>query len=454
MKTLRWRCAAAGLACLLPAVALADEPADYTDEVRLLYRVVTCTGDEPLPEGIDEEVVEEHCAHFRPMMAKYRNKYLPQVEAFLKPLRPADLPTTVVYPFGGGDLNSALTTYPEATEITTLSLEHAGDPRRIKTIDAKNLEASLRLLRETIAGLVLANDSKSVNLSKGQRGEIPGQIAFFLVGLALHDQVPVGLRYFHVNVDGSLHYYSKAEIEANEGSRALNFKKQWQPPDFSEVFSNSELLFVAKGSDPKATPRVHRHIAANLANDFLTEDPSVLRHLELKGPVASMTKAASYLLWNDFFSKIRDFLLQHAVFMVSDSTGIPPQIAKAGGFTQTTYGTFKRSFLPASEAINRDFRKLWDGQPHRPLPFRYGYIDGEKHFHLMITTRTAAAPPIPPASSPSAAPATSAPPATTTAASAPKPSGRRHRWPCPTAARWARMRPAPCPPSRWPTGPR
>ena len=238
----------------------------------------------------------------------------------MKDKRPADLPKTVVYPFGGGDLNTALTTYPGLTEATTMSLEHAGDVRRLRGITSKQLAASLALLRQTIQGLVLSNDSKSVNLSKGQRGELPGQLSFFVVGLALHDLVPVGLRYLRLNVDGTPHFFSEDEIAANEGSKAMNLHGQWQSPDFSEIFSNSEIAFVPRGSAAGTQPRVHRHFAANLSDEHLGEDPSILRHLEAKGPVAAMTKAASYLLWRDDFSLIRNYLLTHATFMVSDST--------------------------------------------------------------------------------------------------------------------------------------
>ena len=58
-----------------------------------------------------------------------------------------------------------------------------------------------------------------------------------------------------------------------------------------------------------------------------------------------MTKAASYLLWRDQFSTIRNFLLEHMEFMVSDSTGIPPVFATKAGFEQTAFGHFKESFL-------------------------------------------------------------------------------------------------------------
>ena len=45
-----------------------------------------------------------------------------------------------------------------------------------------------------------------------------------------------------------------------------------------------------------------------------------------------MTKAASFLLWYDDFAKIRDYLLQHVAWMISDASGIPPSYAEPAGF--------------------------------------------------------------------------------------------------------------------------
>ena len=183
----------------LPLLAiLAQAPAaaaalDFTDQAKLLYRVVACGNDSALPEGIDAKIVEDHCKEVNRRYAKYRATWVNEASPFIAALKPAGLPTTVVYPFGGGDLISAITTYPEATEITTMSLEHAGDPRRIKGISAKQLKASLALIRSTSSGLLVANDSKTENLMKGQRGDIPGQLAFFLIALMVHGYEPVSL---------------------------------------------------------------------------------------------------------------------------------------------------------------------------------------------------------------------------------------------------------------------
>src|SRR5204863_7928155 len=105
-----------------------------------------------------------------------------------------------------------------------------------------------------------------------------------------------------------------------------------------------------------------------------------------KGKFSAMTKAASYLMWMDSFSEIRDLLLANMAWMVSDSTGIAPRYARKAGFVQITYGTFTAPFLEeADKATGEAMGKRWSSQPRRKLPFRYGYPDANQNLHLMIT---------------------------------------------------------------------
>jgi hypothetical protein len=364
-----------------PAQAPSSEALDFTKQVKVLFRVVACAGDEPIPAAFDAKVIEAHCKELKRRADAYKKTWVGEAMPFLQALKPAGLPTTVVYPFGGGDLISALTTYPDATDITTMSLEHAGDPRRIDTVTSKELAQSLALIRSTSSGLLVANDSKTENLMKGQRGELPGQLSFFLIGLAVHGFEPVSLKYVKPNADGTLRYLSAAELQASEEKSAKLLHKAWVSPDFSEAFDNLELVFVKKGEDPKTKARVHRHFAQNLADSNF--DPGMQKFLEGKGRIVAMTKAASYLLWRDHFSLIRNFLLGHMEFMVSDSTGIPPVFAKKAGFEQQAYGKFQESFLGANPQYNADFRELW--KTAKALPFRYGYLDKNLSKHMLVT---------------------------------------------------------------------
>ncbi|HEY0882800.1 MAG TPA: hypothetical protein VGD87_14765 [Archangium sp.] len=374
---------------LLTVLAQAPaQPLDFTEEAKLLYRVVACGNDSALPEGLDAKVVDEHCKELERRKEAYRKTWVTEASPFIQALKPAGLPTTVVYPFGGGDLISALTTYPEAKEITTMSLEHAGDPRRIKGITSKQLKTSLALIRATSAGLLTANDSKTENLMKGQRGEIPGQLSFFLIALAVHGYEPVSLKYVKTNADGSIRYLSQQELTDLEKKEAKLLHKVWVAPDFSEAFDNLEIVAVKKGGDPQKDRIVHRHFAQNLDDDHFGKDEGMKGYLKARSPIVAMTKAASYLLWRDNFSTIRNYLLDNMQFMVSDSTGIPPKFATKAGFVQEAYGKFAESFLGANAAYNEDFRKLW--KDAKPLPFRYGYLDKNLSKHMLITKKAPA----------------------------------------------------------------
>ena len=95
-----------------------------------------------------------------------------------------------------------------------------------------------------------------------------------------------------------------------------------------------------------------------------------------------MTKAASYLLWRDNFSTIRDYLLDNMEFMVSDSTGIPPKFATKAGFVQEAYGKFNESFLGASAELQQGLREAVEGRQAPFFPVRLpGQRTEQAHAH-------------------------------------------------------------------------
>jgi hypothetical protein len=115
--------------------------------------------------------------------------------------------------------------------------------------------------------------------------------------------------------------------------------------------------------------------------------PELTHHLEKKGQVAILVKGASYLLWRGDFSRVRDYILDHLAWMLSDSTGVPPVYARKAGMVQETYGYYDGAFLEGDQgnAIDQQFVELWKNQRKRYLPFRFGYVDMNKQAHLIVT---------------------------------------------------------------------
>lgn len=371
--------------------------ADFIKEARILYRMVSCSGTIPVFEGkkINPEIIRQHCEIFEPAMKKYALEYVGTMKTFLSGNIPYNHQPVVIYPFGGGDLLSALTTYPDAEEFYTLSLEHGGDISRTNALDdyqlyeglksLRNMSENLIALKSTPTGTVNTNET----LKATQRGNFPFLISLSMLALSIHELEPVSLRYFEFTENGDIHYLNNKGILSKKDTPALPLLEEWTPPDFSIAYSNYELRFKPPG---KSGPvRIYRHIAANLANSHFSPDTPVYKHLVKKGHISAMTKGALYLLWSDDFSNIRNYLIDSIDFMVSDSTGLSPLHIPSSLFHLINFGRFEGIINPPDSLRPHDSAviELYKNQPYRSLPYRYGYPDKANNPHMIMIQRLA-----------------------------------------------------------------
>ncbi|MEO8701540.1 MAG: hypothetical protein ABI867_15960, partial [Kofleriaceae bacterium] len=331
-----------------------------------------------------KKIVDRHCKSILDQVAKFRSQYMDKHRAWFDEVVPKDIPTTVVYPFGGGDLLSALVAFPDAEDLTTISLELAGDPRRLRKLSPDQLQQSLGALRVEIGGLLQVGSNTSKNLSSGQRNELPGQVSSFLIALVTTGFEPVSMRYFTLGDDGAIKYLEQADIDALEPKRNTALKGDWESPNFSPAFAHVEIQFKKPG---ETKLRVHRHLGWNLGDDYLAKHPQLIKHLAQKGKVTILTKGGSYLLQRANFSLIRTYMLDHLAWMLSDSTGIAPTYAEPAGMVQETYGSYAGAFLEGGQGNRHDqsFINLWRKNPRKKLGFRFGYVDAAGSGHLVVT---------------------------------------------------------------------
>jgi hypothetical protein len=345
-----------------PPVDLEAQP-HFNAQVKAIFRVAACGGQDQLPARIPAKLVEAHCAALDRLIAEYRTRWLDLALPFLAGIVPAGLPDKVIYPFGGSDLVSALAVYPKASEITIISLEKVGDARRIDKIGAADLKASLAENRAHLQFLMRSAFHKTVDLKAMSESGLPGELVDALVALRVHGATPLALRYFTLRDDGTLEYTDKKFVHAE-----LTFRR-------------------ADGGTA-----VYRHIQADLSNAGLKKNVGLMAYLAARAPYASMTKASSFLMWESYFSTIRDTLLAQTVFLVSDATAPMPDVVARAGFEQVTYGKFAgpEKAFPNHMERAEPYIKLWKAQEHRPMPMRFGYSDVRGQGHLLITRKKAA----------------------------------------------------------------
>jgi hypothetical protein len=367
------------LVVFVPALAFAD-PAlhEFLHEGKTLLVVGACA-DGAVPETIKPAIVEAHCKILKKSQEQYKSDWLAKAEPFFAKIVPSTVSKTVVYPFAGGDLGTALTVYPDADLITTLSLEPAGDPLDLNRLTDSELRTALGTVEKELGSLYRANFSVTMNMITAMRsGQLPTQLIFSLSALQIHGYELTSLRYFKLAADGKIAYLTDDDVTAAEKIKDANARNR--------QFANVELGFHKTGSKHE---QIYRHILANLDDAHLKKDPSALKHLEAQGQVVGMTKAASYLLTFGDFSKMRQYVIDHVDWMVSDSTGLPPKYGEPAGFTYETHGAFLTSNMAAGGTVAPVYKKMFAEQPKRPLEFRFGYPDGTHHSgHLIIMKRT------------------------------------------------------------------
>lgn len=382
---------------------------DFTPTARLLLAVGAC-GEGAVPADFPEAVLKKHCEPLNQAQTEYKDNWVKKAREFFAEKVPKTIPKTIVYPFAGGDLSTALTVFPDAEEITTMSLEPAGDPRTLEALLATSteikpkaakagkgkaapkdgadeadarpkkkvnplLEKALGTIQFELKFLYRVNFSNTANMITAMRvGELPTQLVFGLSALKVHGYEVVSLRYFRLGNDGAIQYLTDDDVaKAPDPLRGRASTR-------NELFSNAELRF----RKPGGPVQTYRHIQWNLDDAHLKKDPRVMKHLEAKGTIASMTKAASYLLSWDSFATMRNYLLKNTVWMVSDATGVAPKWGKPAGFEYETYGEFGLAHLKEGHAISSDWRNEWKAEPKRELPFRFGYYDSKTQNHLVI----------------------------------------------------------------------
>lgn len=362
--------------------------ADLDRELDMISRGPACDG-RPQLEGPAREVLEGHCSKVQETVRAWRAKWLTKAEPFFAALVPEGLPDEVVYPFGGADLLSALVVFPDARTITIMALEPGGDPRSLGTLSPRALRRSLELVRRHFDFLMRLQFSQTVDLAELTKSTLASVLIYDVAALAVLGYEPLELRFFTLGETGGRLYLSPADIAEIDARAAEARSPRRRDQLLDRAFANFELRFRKRptAEEPAPPEQVFRHLSVDLGDENLKKDPRLLAHLEAKGEVAAMTKAASNLLWWTAFSRMRAYLIDHLVWMVSDSSGLAPSDLDPEVFVQETWGRFDGAPFPSPDAREAAVVALWKRQPERPLDFFFGYRSKGGFAHLMVTRR-------------------------------------------------------------------
>lgn len=255
----------------------------------------------------------------------------------------------LVYLFGGPDAISADVIYADAPIYVLAGLERVGSMPAIESLTAaeidKGLDSMRAAMRTTIDQSFFVTSMVSGDL---RRSKLQGVLPIMLLMLARHGDDVLEAEPIYLDAAGAV---AKGEVPRNGVPGLL-------------------IRFIRNGS---GEPRTLYYFSQDVMNDALPSKPGLLPFLKSLGPYNSFFKAASFILHDRHFSKVRSAVLENSQSILQDDSGVAFQHLKPDAWSLTFFGEYTPQTGPFKEHWQTDLKTAWDAAPKRPLPFRTGY---------------------------------------------------------------------------------
>jgi hypothetical protein len=267
---------------------------------------------------------------------------------------------TLYYMFSGPDFLYAHAFFPSASTYILCGVEPIGPAPDLNAIAPEVLPSALANLRKSMESSLdwsfFITKNMKVDLNQRQlSGVLPILYAFLArSGCTIESVIPVSL-----DREGNL-------VDAGKGETA-----------------GIRIIFSGNGSSTQTL----YYFCSDLSDDGIKTHPGFMKFCEKQGSGVSLLKAASYLIHEGGFTRVRDFLLRQSTTLMQDDSGIPFQFFEPNKWDIYFCGqyigpieTFKQHYQP-------DLAQAYTTNPHEALPFGFGYQWQPSRSGLIIANR-------------------------------------------------------------------
>jgi hypothetical protein len=198
-----------------------------------------------------------------------------------------------------------------------------------------------------------------------QREELKGTLPIFYVFLARAGKTITEVSFITLDKSGQPHPASP-----NDKSKSLT-------PGVRVTFTGA----------PEAPPQTLYYFTTDLSNDGIRTQPGFLKFCAAQGTGASLLKSASYLMFENGFSTVRDFLLGHSKAIVQDDSGIPIAAFDQTNWLLRFFGSYPGPIDLFKQYYQPQLQGLFQQSNPAPLQFGIGYRWSRRQSTLIVATR-------------------------------------------------------------------
>lgn len=297
---------------------------------------------------------------------KQTNDKLPTIKTWAATeMKEANAETgTLFYPFSGADFLHADLFFPNHDNIIMLALEPVG---KFPDLNKKHAEGTLPKylsgLQRAMNAILKLSFFRTIAMADDFQSEMDG---------TLHVIV-----HFMARTDHELLYQEPVAILPNgELTNDLTAVSD-------SAYIGNRFYFRNKGESKVKTLT---YFAVNIQNTAygsrgglyapgLETRTDLVNYFKKSNIRSTYLKSASYLMYRESFSIIRNLILDESEFLLQDDSGMPISFIDKNTWDLTFYGTYSAPISLFSNRAQPDLKKIYAEKTEnvKPLPFGIGY---------------------------------------------------------------------------------
>ena len=314
----------------------------------------------PLAPLTNDPAWQEHAANFEKAFAKMNMRQLLKLhnwEAQYLPESRDKIPVAF-YMFSGPDFLYVDQFFPKADVYILCGKEALGpppDPPRIA-----NLGAALHNLEEAMQSSLRFSFfiTKEMKVSLDSQ-ELKGVLPILYVFLARADKSIKDVTYGSLSSSGS--------FQEGRGGGSPGVRIQ-----YIDNHSGQEQTLY--------------YFTTDISDGGLASS-GFLKFCSQFGVGCSFLKASSYLMFENGFTRIRDFILDHSKTIVQDDAGIPISNFNRDKWNIRVFGTYTGPIEIFKQHYQPKLKEIFDQSGPPPIEFNFGYRWNYKESHVIVATR-------------------------------------------------------------------
>jgi hypothetical protein len=319
----------------------------------------------PLAPLMRDPAWQEHAAFFEREFAKLNLRQLQKLHAWQETYFPESLQPVPVafYMFSGPDFLYVDQFFPKAAVYVLCGKEGLGqppDPLRIANLSGAlgNLENAMKSSLNTT--YFITKDMKIDLHEQNLNGVLPILYAF----IARADKSIMNVTFGSLNSSGAFE-------QAGPG------KKGGSVPGVRIKYTDN----------PSGDSQTVYYFTTDISDGGIKATPGFLKFCQRLGVGSSFLKSSSYLMFENGFATIRNFILEHSNRIVQDDSGIPVTYLDPNKWSLRFFGAYLGPIDLFKQHHQPRLQELFAQSNPPPLEFGFGYRWNYKEANLLIAQR-------------------------------------------------------------------